>query len=57
MARPTRDAAVSSGRDMGRDASLYRLTARSRRRLGAEQASWRALTEAVVGILAAGEAR
>jgi transcriptional regulator len=43
--------------DTGREAKVYRLTTKGRTRLGAEQASWRRLTEAVSAILAAeGEA-
>jgi len=42
--------------DTGRDAKFYRLTARGRAHLGAEEASWRRLTEAVGLILAEGDA-
>jgi PadR family transcriptional regulator len=43
--------------DTGREAKFYRLTARGRRQLGSEAASWRRLTEAVAAILGArGEA-
>ena len=38
--------------DTGREAKFYRLTARGRTHLGAEQESWRRLTEAVSLILA-----
>jgi transcriptional regulator len=40
--------------DTGRDAKFYRLTARGRSQLGAEEASWRRLTGAV-GLILAGE--
>jgi transcriptional regulator len=39
--------------DTGREAKFYRLTAKGRARLGAEQASWRRLSEAIGAILAA----
>jgi transcriptional regulator len=39
--------------DTGREAKYYRLTPKGRRQLGAEEASWRRLTEAVGLILAA----
>ena len=42
--------------DTGREAKFYRLTAKGRAQLGAEEAGWRLLTEAVGAILAAGEA-
>ena len=42
--------------DSGREAMFYRLTAKGRAQLGAEEAGWRLLTEAVGAILAAGEA-
>jgi PadR family transcriptional regulator PadR len=43
--------------DTGREAKFYRLTARGRAQLGAGEASWRRLTEAVAAILEArGEA-
>jgi transcriptional regulator len=38
--------------DTGREAKFYRLTAKGRRHLGAEEASWRRLAEAVGLILA-----
>jgi transcriptional regulator len=38
--------------DTGREAKFYRLTAKGRSHLGAEQESWRRLTEAVGLILA-----
>jgi transcriptional regulator len=41
--------------ETGREAKFYRLTARGRSQLGAEEASWRRLTEAIGAILAAGE--
>ena len=41
--------------DTGREAKFYRLTAKGRARLGAEEESWRRLTEAVGLILAARE--
>jgi transcriptional regulator len=41
--------------DTGREAKFYRLTAKGRTRLGAEEASWRRLAEAVGLILAARE--
>jgi len=40
--------------DTGRDAKFYRLTAKGRAHLGAEQASWQRLTEAI-GLILAGE--
>jgi PadR family transcriptional regulator PadR len=40
--------------DTGREAKFYRLTARGRSHLGAEEASWKRLTEAVGLILASG---
>ena len=43
--------------DTGRDAKFYRLTARGRAHLGAEEASWRRLTEAIGLILAEGGAQ
>ncbi|HXY40043.1 MAG TPA: PadR family transcriptional regulator [Vicinamibacteria bacterium] len=39
--------------DTGREAKFYSLTARGRAQLGAEEAGWRRLTEAVGAILAA----
>jgi PadR family transcriptional regulator PadR len=39
--------------DTGREAKFYRLTAKGRAQLGAEEESWRRLTEAVGLILAA----
>jgi transcriptional regulator len=39
--------------DTGREAKFYRLTAKGRARLGAAQASWRRLSEAIGAILAA----
>ena len=43
--------------ETGREAKFYRLTAKGRGHLGAEEASWRRLTEAIGSILAAqGEA-
>ena len=41
--------------DTGREAKYYRLTAKGRTQLGAEEESWRRLTEAVSLILAARE--
>ena len=41
--------------DTGREAKFYRLTAKGRAQLGAEEESWRRLTEAVSLILAARE--
>ena len=41
--------------DTGREAKFYRLTAKGRSQLGAEEASWHRLTEAIGAILAAGE--
>jgi len=41
--------------ETGREAKFYRLTARGRSQLGAEEASWRRLTQAIGAILAAGE--
>ena len=41
--------------DTGREAKFYRLTAKGRAQLGAEEESWRRLTEAVGLILAARE--
>lgn len=38
--------------DTGREAKFYRLTRKGRRRLEAEEASWRRLSEAVGSILA-----
>jgi len=39
--------------DTGREAKFYSLTARGRARLGAEEAGWRRLSEAIAAILAA----
>ena len=39
--------------DTGREAKFYRLTAKGRTELGAEQASWRRLADAIGAILAA----
>ena len=39
--------------DTGREAKFYALTARGRRHLGAEEASWKRLTEAIGAILTA----
>ena len=39
--------------ETGREAKFYRLTAKGRTQLGAEEASWRRLTEAIGAILAA----
>lgn len=39
--------------DTGREAKFYKLTAKGRSQLGAEQASWRRLTDAIGAILAA----
>jgi transcriptional regulator len=41
--------------DTGREAKFYRLTGRGRTRLGAEEAEWRRLVEAVSLVLAARE--
>jgi len=41
--------------DTGREARFYRLTARGRAQLGAEEASWHRLTEIVGLVLAASE--
>jgi transcriptional regulator len=41
--------------DTGREAKFYRLTAKGRSRLGAEEAEWRRLVEAVSLVLAARE--
>jgi transcriptional regulator len=41
--------------DTGREAKFYRLTAKGRAQLGAEEAEWRRLSEAVGLILAARE--
>jgi transcriptional regulator len=41
--------------DTGREAKYYRLTAKGRSRLGAEEAEWRRLVEAVSLVLAARE--
>ena len=41
--------------DTGREAKFYRLTAKGRAQLGAEEASWRRLSQAIGAILAAGE--
>ena len=41
--------------DTGREAKFYRLTAKGRAQLGAEEAEWRRLSEAVRLILAARE--
>jgi PadR family transcriptional regulator, regulatory protein PadR len=43
--------------DTGREAKFYRLTAKGRAQLEAEEAQWRRLTEAVVLVLAAREGR
>jgi transcriptional regulator len=39
--------------ETGREAKFYKLTAKGRTQLGAEEASWRRLTEAIGAILAA----
>lgn len=41
--------------ETGREAKFYRLTRRGRAHLGAEEASWRRLTDAIGHILAAAE--
>jgi PadR family transcriptional regulator len=48
-------AAAWAQTESGRDAKVYRLTAKGRRRLGEEMADWRRMTEAIQLILQASE--